>query len=586
HITLWETANWQQPLTQWQAHDGAIHSLAFTNDGTLLTTGQDKQLHQWAIPTGDLIDSSQHSEAITSLSTSPQGTLFSIGSDLIIDQTIIPTDHRIATVMHSPAEAIAAAGNWDGTVTLWRSSSGSQIGLFPLAAHDDAVTDGLFSADGRFLVTTSRDQRVHVWQFPELAPVISHSIHTDWVEAVAMSQDGTSIASAARDGQLILWDWETDAPQTLLSADNPALTDVAFAPVGSQFVVAGENGVTLWDAAIAHPLQTRFAEHEDSVIAVNFAPDGSIISGSVDGRLIVRDAVTQQSINPQNGSSADVFDWAISLDGQTAVAARDKTLTQYDTTTNTPVNAPITIGSSQITSVDLHINGQWVATGSVDGHVQVTNIETGAVLWQGQHEQQINDVTFSQDGEWLASASNDQTARIWVANTGSIVTEAFVHDTAVTRVMFTLQNQLVAGGEDGTITLWLTPEQSEIIGQHNGAITALAADVEEQYIASGSWDSTILLWDLAGTDDPPFKLNAHTRGIASLTFDAERQTLASGSWDDTVILWQLSSEVWQDAACEATTHTLTADELQQYQLDVGEVALCHPRDGVNANATR
>ena len=64
----------------------------------------------------------------------------------------------------------------------------------------------------------------------------------------------------------------------------------------------------------------------------------------------------------------------------------------------------------------------------------------------------------------------------------------------------------------------------------------------------GVGNGTILLWDATSfrTDEPQELptaiLKGHTDDITQLTFSPDSETLASGSWDGTILLWELTSE--------------------------------------------
>lgn len=69
---------------------------------------------------------------------------------------------------------------------------------------------------------------------------------------------------------------------------------------------------------------------------------------------------------------------------------------------------------------------------------------------------------------------------------------------------------------------------------------SLAVSADERYVAAGTYDGSILTWDLTRTDPEPEVLTGHGFIVTTLCFNESSGELASGSADGSVLLWNLS----------------------------------------------
>src|SRR6516225_8166073 len=89
-----------------------------------------------------------------------------------------------------------------------------------------------------------------------------------------------------------------------------------------------------------------------------------------------------------------------------------------------------------------------------------------------------------------------------------------------------------------------TKKNAFVVKAHSEMISAIAFSSDRSVLATGSFDSTAILWD-AATGKKRAVLSAQ-RGpfaakgeIAALAFSPDAKLLATGSWDGAIILWDV-----------------------------------------------
>ncbi|KAI1791420.1 WD40 repeat-like protein [Ganoderma leucocontextum] len=75
---------------------------------------------------------------------------------------------------------------------------------------------------------------------------------------------------------------------------------------------------------------------------------------------------------------------------------------------------------------------------------------------------------------------------------------------------------------------------------HDGSVTALAYSRNGRYAASGSEDTTVIVWNVP-EERMMHKFTPHSDTVSSLAFSPDNQLLASGSNDQHVILWTVAT---------------------------------------------
>ncbi|MEG4871451.1 nSTAND1 domain-containing NTPase, partial [Microcoleus sp. F10-B6] len=101
---------------------------------------------------------------------------------------------------------------------------------------------------------------------------------------------------------------------------------------------------------------------------------------------------------------------------------------------------------------------------------------------------------------------------------------------------------LASGSYDNTIKLWdvATGKQNTTLKGHTGGVMSVSFSPDGKTLASASNDNTIKLWDVA-TGKQNTTLKGHSAEVYSVSFSSDGKTLASASNDNTIKLWDVAT---------------------------------------------
>ncbi|NJP10956.1 MAG: AAA family ATPase [Leptolyngbyaceae cyanobacterium RU_5_1] len=106
---------------------------------------------------------------------------------------------------------------------------------------------------------------------------------------------------------------------------------------------------------------------------------------------------------------------------------------------------------------------------------------------------------------------------------------------------------LASGSRDRTIKLWnLAGQELRTFSGHTDWVNSVCFSPDGQRLVSGCGDDTMKLWTLDGHELVTFI--GHSRGVRSVCFSPDGQMLASGSSDCTIKLWSLDGRELQTSS--------------------------------------
>lgn len=181
------------------------------------------------------------------------------------------------------------------------------------------------------------------------------------------------------------------------------------------------------------------------------------------------------------------------------------------------------------------------------------------------HDHIVSAIRFIPQGSLLASASKDMNVRLWDVTNGYCVKTIQGHTGWVRDICPSFDGKfLLSTGDDMTVRLWDISAKPEnkltIIGHENfivccaiapptsyrylaplaGLTKISSVESTAEFMATGSRDKTIKLWDARGTC--LMTLNGHDNWVRAVIFHPGGRYLLSVSDDKTLRCWDLSQE--------------------------------------------
>lgn len=337
-------------------------------------------------------------------------------------------DRNISMTRISPSGNLVAAGNFGGTLGLYRvpdleharslrghTSKISGLSWFPGATLPESGV----SADSVNLASGGAEGLVNLWSLNQDMPVASLTGHDQRVCRVEFHPSGKYLASASEDATWRLWDVQRAGEEGMSGAKNSSaeilrqdghsrgVYAVSFNTDGSLIASAGLDSIgRIWDlrsGRTAMILDGPLDGHIKPIYGLDWSADGHrLLTASADGWIKCWDIRKVQRTGGIGAHTSTVSDvrWFKGLDDGLL-----GTPPGIDPETN--IQTPKTSGTFFVSSgfdqkIQIYSADDWALVQTLNGH-------TGPV----------SSVDVSRDGTWIVSGGHDKTVKLWGRDDGS-----------------------------------------------------------------------------------------------------------------------------------------------------------------------
>ncbi|KAF8751465.1 NACHT domain [Rhizoctonia solani] len=577
-------------IATWKVSTQSVWSMSLSRDGRRLVAPAADSIEVYDTTTGESVVSlaEERTKNVYYVAISPDGSkvafsrdrgtpyVWDIANGGAVTQLLPDGVSGGRSLVFSPDGSRVACGLRDGDVYV--CALGQDVSTHgPLTGHTSYVNSVVFSSDGLHLASGSSDKTVRLWDVQTGQPVgTPFEGHTDEVWSVCSCPTDSRIASGSSDKTIRVWDPQTG--QTVLgplTGYSNAVYCVAFSHNGA-FIASGSanNTIRVYDTRTGHTVLGPLQGHTSHIRSVIFSPDSTrLFSCSADGTIRVwnvQDIDTSNPLPTASSLSSPIYSIRYSRSGTRVVSgSRDGSIHVWDVATGQLVLGPLHGHKDRVLSVDYSADDRYIASGSRDSTVRIWDGLTGQDIHGPMkgHSGSVNCVRFSPDSMVIVSGSIDGTVRVWDVSTGQQVTQLFQGDGWIRSFGISPDgHRVVCGSFDGRIVvldrhsgatlvgpiaahkgqIWdaETGKQLVVCGETGGAHSSLVLSVSFSpnglYVASGSEDHTVRVWDSENGKLIHGPLKGHTDRVTCIQFSPDGSHLVSSSYDHTIRFWDVS----------------------------------------------
>lgn len=195
--------------------------------------------------------------------------------------------------------------------------------------------------------------------------------------------------------------------------------------------------------------------------------------------------------------------------------------------------------NGEVAAVAIAASGKELAIGLKDGTFRLLN-DSCQEITRFPYKKELNSVAFSPDGQHILTGSKDHTAQLWKKTSPGRPVQIFTgHGGSVACAVFSKSGDTVlTGGADGIAILWKKNGEKIKTFSLGKEIRNVALSPDGRYLAAGSPDGMVKIWDLHKNTDTSTRL--FPRGMSALLFRPDAtQLLAASNVQNAAVIFPL-----------------------------------------------
>lgn len=205
---------------------------------------------------------------------------------------------------------------------------------------------------------------------------------------------------------------------------------------------------------------------------------------------------------------------------------------------------------SGCTSVDFTPETRQLFIGQENGTVSQFNLSTDCNELNPQrdylsHTARVTNVIFAKHSGWILSCSRDKTFCYHSTETGNRI-GGYTFEAWCCGLQYdALSRHAFIGDQAGQITMLKVENNGAtlvtVLKGHTGSVRDLFWAAGPQLLFSGSFDQSVIVWDIGGRRGTAYELQGHNNKVTALQFANNTQQLISGGEDSVLVFWEMNA---------------------------------------------
>jgi WD40 repeat protein len=559
-IGLWDVDTGTE-LSRLRTRQADCWCAALSPDGKLVAIGtSNHNVHIWDLQAGKELRTLQgHSKEVASIAFSPDGKVVTSASwdktvrlwDVATGQSLRQLTHAhaglLSSVVYSP-DGLQLASKDDENIWLWETASGKLLWQISCA---QGTTNGAvaYSPQGALIVSSAADNSIRCWDAKTGKESFRFPGHREPIHALAFSPDGKTIASSGKDRTIRLWD-VTSRKEKGCIINQDVDGALAFSPNGKWLAGRGGGAIRLWDTG-SFEERDRWPGHFGFIMSLTFSPDRRVLVSTAD-TVRFWDVVSGRELRRLRPPPVEwCSDVEFSPDGKIlAYTAPPSTVRLLDGATAKPIS-DVEVKGGGIDNITFSPDGTILATTSRDNTLRFWDTKTCKEL-RRWNERSFNP-TFSSDGRLLVRVRRNKARALYEVHTLNVAMgmECFrglQPDSRIDRVHFIpgTETLLAVGSEDHIVFRWSVAgnllSARKLQGMDNRLNDNVVSPDGKLLATSEEQTGIVTLWELV-TGEQIEQFQGHRSDVKCLRFSPDGLLLASGSEDTTILLWDVTGRI-------------------------------------------